>query len=184
MKAHDDQPPVEQRELQVHPAPDVRRKPSGLVQIVPLAQTVVAWIVSSMEIVNCNLTETLPESNGNGGLTADVELLAVSTKAVVVGLRRLPAISSSDARTGRLKYGAEVALTLGPGLVRHGDNANLVGTWTLRTVPGPKADGINRYRRASSLLHPSTHFRPGGGNRRLAGDINSSLSNVPQAARD
>ena len=73
----------------------------------PLAQTVVAWIVAGMEIPNRDLPEARSKGEGNGEPVADTDIVAVPTKAVVVD--GLPVIFLSDVRTSGFEYLSEVA---------------------------------------------------------------------------
>ena len=112
MEAHDDQPPVEQRELEVHLAPEVRREPRGLVQIVAGAETAVTRIVARMEILRRDFCKTLAEGNRNGRFAANADRFTVSTKPVVV--LRLPAVPATNAAASLFEY--RTGITLSPGL--------------------------------------------------------------------
>jgi len=126
MEAHDDQPPVEQRELEVHLAPEVRREPGGLVQVVAGAEITVARIAARMEIPRGDFRKTLAEGNRNGRFAANADRFTISTKPVVV--LRLPAVPPTTAAASLFEYRTEVTLSAGLGLVRHGPREDVIDT--------------------------------------------------------
>lgn len=133
VKTHDDQPPVKQRELDVHLSPEVRREPRGLVQIVAGTETTVAGIFARMNILHGDLRKALAQGNRNGRFATNADRVTVSTKPVVVLL--LPAVATSNTPASLLKYRTEVTLSAGLGLVRHGPHEIVVDTWILGSTP-------------------------------------------------
>ncbi len=132
VEAHDDQPPVEQRELEVHLAPEVRGEPRGLVQIVAGAETAVTRIVARMEILRRDFCKTLAEGNRNGRFAANADRFTVSTKPVVV--LWLPAVPATNAAASLFEYRTGITLSAGLGLVRHGPHESVIDTWILGSI--------------------------------------------------